>query len=893
MGCAVADYDNDGDPDLYLTAWGPNALYRNEGNSTFSDVTREAGVGDPRWGTSAAFGDLDGDGSLDLYVANYVAFDLNDPPGGGRPCTGWKGLSVFCGPHGMEADSDVLYRNRGDGTFADLSQAAGVARFRYPALGVVFLDCDGDGDQDIYVANDSTPNLLFRNDGHWRLSEVGALAGVGYSEEGKAQAGMGVDAGDYDNDGDLDLLVTNFSDDVNTLYQNQGDGTFADATYGAGLGGEARPYLGWSTALADFDSDGWLDLFVANGHLYPQLEAHPLGLRYPQRNLLYWNQGGIFRLAHEAGEALEVARVSRGAAFGDMDNDGDLDLAVVNLNDRAELLRNDGGNRHNWLGLDLVAAQGSQATGTLVRMVSGDQVLMRPAKRNYGYLSSSDGRVLFGLGERERADRVEIRWPSGQVQVLERPQTRRYWLVRQGQEPVVAAYSRTGEDLLPPAAPLAAARQQSLPPAPPVQLPAQLPPEWSAAVCYARVTDLYRQGRYQEALHLGQLALGRYSEDARLHYALAVILYSGLGRSQEAAEILEQALALGSSLPEVAQLLGVAYLSLNQPDRAVPALERAASLAPDNWEIPYRLGLARNRQGQAKAAIAAFEQAIALAPEEPMPYLHLARTSEQLGLRQMALEAQRRFAELKPLQEEIERYRQAVAANPDHPAAHNGLALALALAGRLQEARAQLEQALALDSQYAQTHANLASVLQRLGEISSAIEHYRRAIQLDPNLAEAHYGLGMALYAVGRSTEALQALERALALRPDYVMAHINRGVLLDEENRLEEAIAHFRRAVALAPDDARAANNLVIALARAGQVEKAQEELQQAQARRVDLPLARKTLVRVLVALAQAHAEKGEVHQAIARQRQAIALTPASLQSQLFEALRVYEGRL
>ncbi len=441
MGCAAADSDNDGDLDLYLTYWGPNVLYRNEGDGTFTAI--EAGAEDRRWGTSAAFGDLDSDGWLDLYVANYLVFDLDNPPAGGEPCSGWKGLPVFCGPHGLDGQADVLYRNEGNGTFADVSAATGIDQPTHLGLGVLFTDYDGDGDPDIYVANDSTPNLLYRNDGDWRLREVGALAGVAYSEDGRPQAGMGTDSGDYDNDGDLDLLVTNFSDDVNTLYENLGNASFADATYAAGLGGAVRPFLGWSTTLADFDLDGWLDLFVANGHLYPQLEARPLGLSYRQRNLLYWNREGVFALADPAG--LEAEQVSRGTAFGDYDNDGDLDLAVNNLNDRLVLLRNDGGNRNDWVGLDLIAAPGESAEGAGVRLEAEGRVLVRQAKRGYGYLSANDGRVLFGLGERAQVDRIEVRWPSGQVQVVEDPPLRRYLVLREGEEgrsPTTAARCR-------------------------------------------------------------------------------------------------------------------------------------------------------------------------------------------------------------------------------------------------------------------------------------------------------------------------------------------------------------------------------------------------------------------------------------------------------------------
>ena len=314
MGCAVGDADNDGDPDLYVTYWGANRLYLNEGGEGFTEAGRPAGVADGGWGSSAAFGDLDGDGLLDLYVANYVEFDLADPPGGWLGCR-YKGLSSYCGPQGIPGQADRLYRNLGGGRFAEAGEGAGISRHRLPGLGVVLSDLDADGDPDIYVANDSEPNLLFRNEGGFRFREIGAAAGLACSEDGRAQAGMGVHSGDYDRDGDFDLFVTNFSDDVNTLYANRGDGTFDDATHAAGLGGVVQPFLGWSTAFLDYDNDGWLDLFVANGHVYPQLRELPSGLRYAQRNLLYRNLGGRFEeVGAQAGGDWQAEGVSRDAA---------------------------------------------------------------------------------------------------------------------------------------------------------------------------------------------------------------------------------------------------------------------------------------------------------------------------------------------------------------------------------------------------------------------------------------------------------------------------------------------------------------------------------------------------------------------------------------------------
>ena len=885
MGAAVADYDNDGDLDLYVTNWGPNTLFRNEGEGTFSLAV--ADVEDSRWGASAAFGDVDADGWQDLYVANYVDFDLDNPPNGGELCSGWKGLTVFCGPHGLDGQTDVLYRNEGTiptngqhGGFVDMSAATGIDRTAYLGLGAIFTDYDQDGDADLYIANDSTPNQLYRNDGNWRLSEVGAFAGVAYSEEGRVQAGMGVDAGDYDNDGDEDLFVTNFSDDVNTLYRNQGDGSFTDATHAAGLGGAARPLLGWSTALADFDLDGWLDLFVANGHLYPQLEAHPLGLSYRQRNQLYWNRAGLFAPAAIAG--LHMERVSRGAAFGDYDNDGDLDIVVNNLNDHPSLLRNDGGNSNHWLGLDLVGERGHDAMGAVVRLWVGDRELQRRAKRNYGYLSSSDGRILFGLGDATAVEKLEVSWPSGQVETVERPPIGRYLVIREGSGAVVADYN----------SPVSGAMSVPKPVLPnPVESIATVEPKrgWTQSMYYEQASELYAQGRYRETVALLRPVLARYPRDTQLHYMAGVALYSGLGHYTQAVEVLERAAVQDVSGVNIMQLLGVIYLQLNQPDKAVQVLERARALVPADWQTRFRLGIAYNRLGADTASMAAFESARDLAPDQPMPYLHLARMHKRLGREMDAQQALKRFEILQPLQQQIDHHRQAVEANPQRPTSHAKLGLALAEAGRLAAAEQALSRSLAL-SPVAETRTNLANVLLRRGDVEAALQHFAQALADDPDLAEARFGLGMAHYANGEPAQALRALEDALELRPDFAKAHINIGVILAEQHRPQEALNHFRRAVEQNPDDERASNNFVASLARTGRIDEALEAFAQAEARQVALPIARKTLVIALLQAAQVQAAEGAFSKASLRQRQAIELTPPQLRRPLVEQLNIYE---
>ncbi len=436
MGVCVADVDNDGLVDVYLTAFGANRLLRNAGGGRFSDVTTRAGVGDPRWGTSCAFGDYDRDGDVDLFVANYVQFDPRTVPARGatRDCQ-FMGVDVFCGPRNLTGEADALYRNNGDGTFTDVARQAGVLDPGYYGFGVVFADLTGDGWPDLYVANDSVPNLLFRNNRNGTFSEDGLLSGVALSVDGRAQAGMGVAAGDYSGDLRLDLVVTNFSHDHTTLYENGESGLFTDVSYAAGVAATAGPYLGWGVGFVDADNDGRLDLFVANGHVYPEVDRHGVGSRYAQRNQIFrLERAGRFRDAGaQAGPGLLVEKSSRGAAFGDYDNDGDLDVLVANMNDRPTLLRNDTTGGGHGVTVRLVGtASNRDGLGARVTIDAGGGRQVREVQSGGSYLSHSDTRAHFGLGEAARVDRIEIRWPSGRVDTATGLAGDRFYLAREG-----------------------------------------------------------------------------------------------------------------------------------------------------------------------------------------------------------------------------------------------------------------------------------------------------------------------------------------------------------------------------------------------------------------------------------------------------------------------------
>ena len=423
-GVACGDVDNDGYVDIYVTNFGANRLYHNNGDGTFTDVTAQAGVGDPRWSSSATFFDYDSDGYLDLYVVNYVNYRLD---GSAPICLenpafrATEKVRGYCHPKHFEGASDRLYRNNGDGTFTDTTDVANIrdpgGMFLGKGLGVVAADFDADGNPDLYVANDDTPNYLFYNKGDGTFAEIAILTGCAYSADGVAQAGMGVDTGDYNGDGFLDLFVTNFSYETNTLYRNNGDGTFTDVSYKARLGEESYLFLGFGTGFFDPDNNGALDIFVANGHIFPTVEQTTDVLSYKQPNQLYWNQddGTFVEMQFEGQDS-----VSRGTLFGDYDNDGDTDLLVTQLNDKVTLLRNENRTANNYLRLKLIGTRSNRdGIGARVTLTLRAESQTREVRRGYSYLSSNDPRLLFGLGERTLVDKLQIRWQSGVVQTLE------------------------------------------------------------------------------------------------------------------------------------------------------------------------------------------------------------------------------------------------------------------------------------------------------------------------------------------------------------------------------------------------------------------------------------------------------------------------------------------
>jgi hypothetical protein len=418
QGVCAGDVDNDGHIDLFVSYWGQNQLYRNRGDGTFENFTRRAKlVGErERWGTGCAFLDFDRDGYLDLFVANYVDFDIESAPDSKSGICHYKGLNVACGPAGLQGGKNILYRNRRDGTFEDVSEKSRIinASGTY-ALGVSTLDFDNDGWTDIYVANDSSPSALYRNNRDGTFTDIGVQAGCSYSQDGKTQAGMGVAIGDYDRNGFMDIFKTNFAGDTSTLYSNMGTSLCEDMTFSAGIGVNTR-WLGWGAGFLDLDNDGWLDLFLANGHVYPEVSQLQTEAGYEQRKVVYRNlKGRRFEdISGQLGQPITTPKASRGAAFGDFDNDGSIDIVVSNIHDVSDLFRLENTRQNHWITIRLIGTQSNRsAIGARLRCVVRGSCQIEEVRGGGSYLSQNDLRVHFGLGEAASVDRLQVRWPNG------------------------------------------------------------------------------------------------------------------------------------------------------------------------------------------------------------------------------------------------------------------------------------------------------------------------------------------------------------------------------------------------------------------------------------------------------------------------------------------------
>jgi hypothetical protein len=442
FGAVVGDYDNDGWPDIYVSNFGKNRLYHNNHDGTFTDVAEKAGVTLGGWSTGATWGDYDHDGFLDLFVPGYVKFDLENPPiaGKGSLPAGYcqfRGVSVMCGPRGLPGESDHLFHNNGDGTFTDVSVKAGVADANgYYGLASVFVDMDDDGWLDLLVANDSVPKYLYRNEHDGTFEDISYISGFALNDEGREQAAMGIAVGDYNRDGKVDFCITNFSDDYDTLYRNDGDASFTDVSYAAGIANATIPFLGWGTGFLDFDNDGLLDLFFANGHVYPGVDKQDWGTTWAQRPLLFRNVDGkkFSEVAAATGSGLAVVVSARGAAFGDLFNDGHIDVVMNVMDSTPVLLRNVLKNENHWLTLKLAGGPKSprDAVGAKVFVTTGTTRQRGDVFSGGSYASSSDQRLHFGLGAATKVHMVEIFWPDGAKEQVQIPAVDRIFTVVEG-----------------------------------------------------------------------------------------------------------------------------------------------------------------------------------------------------------------------------------------------------------------------------------------------------------------------------------------------------------------------------------------------------------------------------------------------------------------------------
>jgi len=444
QGCCIGDYDNDGWDDLFVTYFGKNVLYHNNGDGTFTDVSEKAGVAGngKRWNTGCAFVDYDRDGKLDLFVANYIDMDLATAPvPESGPCL-YKSVMVACGPPGLQGGKNILYHNNGDGTFTDVSEAAGIlgANGTY-GLGVLTADFDNDGWPDIYVADDSTASALYQNKKNGKFQDIAIEAGCALSADGKPQAGMGVSAADYDMDGNLDIVKTNFAGDTPSLYRNQGGANFEDTTFTAGLGAHTQ-FLGWGCGFFDMDNDGWPDILICNGHVYPEVEQLKTEAGYAQRKLVYQNlhNGHFADISFQVGPGISEPSTSRGAAFGDFDNDGDIDVVVNCVNDYPQLLRCDSKLANNWIKVRTLGTKSNRsgigARLTCITQLPGESKPHRQideVRSGGGYFSQNDLRVHFGLGKAEKVDLLEIRWPSGQIDTIKNVTANQLIYVKEGE----------------------------------------------------------------------------------------------------------------------------------------------------------------------------------------------------------------------------------------------------------------------------------------------------------------------------------------------------------------------------------------------------------------------------------------------------------------------------
>jgi len=834
MGVGVGDFNNDGFPDLFVTNYGDCILYRNNGDGSFTDVTSQAGIKTEGWNMSAGFLDYDNDGYLDLFVTRYLQWDFSV---GAMVCgVNVPGGRAYCHPNEFKAVSNYLFRNNHDGTFTDVSESSYVKEREGYGLGMAFGDFNNDGLTDIYVANDAFPQFLFKNNGDGTFSEVAALAGVGFTEDGNTFSGMGTDFTDLDNDGFPDILTTALPYEYFAFFRNNGDETFTYSSVTSDLAEISRPFGGWGIHAFDFDNDGSNEVFVATSHVMDNIEVTQPHLRYLQKPLLMRYQGKRFvNVSADSGEVFNEAWVARGAAFGDLDNDGDIDIVVSDYRGPAHLLRNEGGNKNHWITLDLVGRKSNRdALGARVKLTTdGGKVQYRTVSTAGSYASANDRRVAFGIGDEKTIQQISIRWPSGIEQVIDNPKLDQILrVVEEGAPPKpTAGGNRDQHQSFRPNEGSPARQSNSF------YQPVQLERGASAARQYDVGLVALRQGKFPEAVEALREAINLRPGYIEAHYALGVA-YSRLGGDKLAAAVdeflevlrlkpdhidarvdlssilaregdsyaaarqLETALRFAPENPELHILLGKSQYDSRKHSEAVKSFRKALELNPRLSVAHYGIGLVLVRQHESDQAADQFQAALTLDPGDAFSHYELGRIALEKGdltkagihlneavhLRPAMAWAYVELGKLyrrrdKPAQAE-DSYRAALRYRPALFDALYNLAMLLQAQGKAEEARDYFEKVRALQEVRAATSkANSLNAdgikYTDEGQLDEALAAFRKALAADPSFFMAAYNQGVVLSRQGKKQEAIEAFRTAIRLRPDFVMAHYGLGLAL------------------------------------------------------------------------------------------------------------------
>ena len=791
MGVSTGDYDNDGFTDLLVTTYGGAILYQNNGDGTFTDVTSSSHIKTSGWTTGAGFFDYNNDGCLDLVVCRYMEWDFT---AGGIFCGVDKpGGRSYCHPDEFKPASNYLFHNNCDGTFSDVSAVSGIAAVKGKSLGLAFGDYNNDGQLDLYIANDSAPQMLFRNNGDGTFTEVALTAGVAYTEDGKPFSGMGAIFTDLDNDGLPDILATALPYEYYSFFRNTGKGQFNYASVTSSLAIATRPYSGWGIQAFDFDNDTIKEVFVANGHVMDNIEVTQPHLRTLQPPLLLKYSGNRFLdISLTAGKVFTGQWAARGAAIGDLDNDGDIDIIVTDYNGPAHFLRNEGGNRNHWIGLDLRGTKSNRyAIGARIRLTSGAGKVQYATVSTAGsYLSASDRRVYFGLGQEDTIRDIQVKWPSGIEQNVAAPKSGQLLKI------VEIAQASAGS------------------------LSEGHPPKSGAQRAFELGFSFAKEGKNTEAIEAFRGAVKLDPDFTEAHFSLGVLL-ARQGKKNYGPAMQQFLEVLRLSPRDVDAHVNISNLLEEEGDigASVAAMRKAVAFAAEKTELYVMLGQKQDKAGQYPESVESFREA--LKSGRSLPRAHFG-----LG---MALKHLRNF-EAAALEFET-----VLRVNPSDPIAHFELGFVLAEQDRTAEAASQLEEAARLQPDMAEVYAELGRVYRALNRLADSEAALRTAIRLKADHVTALYGLarnsqdqensrelfakiralksrsesgqaddlnaeGVRLMAAGRTDDALAAFRRALAGNPGFALAAYNMGVVLAQKGQMQEAAAAFRTAISLRP---------------------------------------------------------------------------------------------